>query len=300
MTFNSGWALFSSVLVFHLFCGQVAAQRPWHPACQANADTTTTEADGPVRTVAKPSEELRARLKLDPFYTKHVSAGGFPIVSSNHVSDVALREAAYLIDQMLAKRDDIRHELIESRTHFVVMAPHEFTTDIPEHRDLRPKDYWDWRARGLGATPQRPAVSCGEENLFGLPGDPYRAEDILIHEFAHAMHHMGLNSIDPQFDVRLKAIFHQATEEKLWQGKYVGGNRAEYWAEGVQSFFGTNRPPNHDHNHVDTRDELRDYDPRLFALIDDVFRGNTWTTCFVAIRPAIKTDPATPPAQSRS
>ena len=27
---------------------------------------------------------------------------------------------------------------------------------------------------------------------------------------------------------------------------------------------------------MDTRDELREYDPRLFALIDEVFQGNVW------------------------
>lgn len=51
------------------------------------------------------------------------------------------------------------------------MAQDEMTTDVPEHCDLRPKDYWDRRARRLGATDARPAVSCGEENLLCLPGD---------------------------------------------------------------------------------------------------------------------------------
>ena len=38
---------------------------------------------------------------------------------------------------------------------------------------MTPKAYWDKRARGLGATPERPAVSCGEENLLNLQGDWY-------------------------------------------------------------------------------------------------------------------------------
>jgi hypothetical protein len=44
----------------------------------------------------------------------------------------------------------------------------------------------------------------------------------------------------------------------------------------VQSYFDTNRPPDAVHNHVDTREELQTYDPRLFALIDGVFHGNEW------------------------
>ncbi|MDA1049035.1 MAG: hypothetical protein O3C40_00945 [Planctomycetota bacterium] len=226
--------------------------------------------------VSSPSSDVTDKLHLDPFYTKHISAAGFPILGSAKVSDAALREAAYLIDEMLKRREDIRLALIESKTRFAVMAPDEFTTDIPEHSDLTPKVFWDRRARGLGATPARPAVSCGEENLLCLRGDPYHEENILVHEFAHAIHDMGLTRLDENFDGRLRAIYDQAIRDGLWKGKYAANNHHEYWAEGVQSYFGTNRPPDHDHNHVDTRDELAEYDPRLFALIDETFRGNPW------------------------
>lgn len=39
----------------------------------------------------------------------------------------------------------------------------------------------------------------------------------------------------------------------------------------MQSWFNNNRPPDHDHNHVDTRAELQDYDPPLAALCQEVF-----------------------------
>jgi hypothetical protein len=42
----------------------------------------------------------------------------------------------------------------------------------------------------------------------------------------------------------------------------------------VQSWFDNNRPPDHDHNHVDTRQELIDYDPALADICREVF-GNT-------------------------
>ena len=60
----------------------------------------------------------------------------------------------------------------------------------------------------------------------------------------------------------------------LWKTKYAATNHAEYWAEGVQSWFDNNRQPDHDHNHVDTRDELKEYDPALAALCKEVF-GDT-------------------------
>jgi hypothetical protein len=215
-------------------------------------------------------------LQLRPFYEKHVSAGGFPVLGSKRVSDFALLEAAYLIDQMLAGRDDLRAALITNKVRFAVMAHDEFTTMVPEHSDLKPAKYWDKRARGLGATPRRPAVSCGEENLLGFPGDPYATENILIHEFAHAIHEMGLSAVDPTFDGRLKKTFEAALAAGLWQGTYAASSRNEYWAEGVQSWFDTNRENDAAHNHVNTRTELKAYDPTLAALVAEVFGDRAW------------------------
>lgn len=227
-------------------------------------------------TVGPVPEAERERLSLSPFYEKHVSVGGLPIVSSPKVSDEGLREAAAIVQTMLAGRDDIREALIRNRVRVVVMASSEQTTDIPEHSDLKPKEYWDRRARGLGATQERPAISCGEENLLNLPGDRYDAENILVHEFAHTIHEMGISSVDPDFDGKLRAAYDAAIAAGLWKDAYAATNHKEYWAEGVQSYFDTNRESDDVHNHVDTRAELAEYDPRLYALIDSEFRGSKW------------------------
>ena len=219
---------------------------------------------------------LRRDWKLSPFYKKHVSAGGLPVLSSAKVSDQALLEARHLIDRMLANRQDVRRALVRNKVRFAVMAPTELTTDVPEHSDLTPKAYWDRRARGLGPTSARPAVSCGEENLLNLPGDRYAAENILVHEFAHAIHLMGLNSVDAKFDKRLREVFARSTGKGLWKKTYAATNHAEYWAEGVQSYFDCNAANNHDHNDVDTRAKLAKYDPELFRLIDETFGKPAW------------------------
>ncbi|NQT83900.1 hypothetical protein HQ563_12795 [bacterium] len=222
--------------------------------------------------VAAPPKSLH----LNPFYKKYVSADGIPVVSSEKVSDFALLEAAYLVSQMLANRPDIRAALIRNKLRLAVMAAGELTTDIPEHSRLRPKKFWDKRARGLGGTPEIPVVSCGEENLLGYPGDPYKTENILVHEFAHTIHELGLNFIDKDFDRKLKKAYAKAMEKGLWKGTYAATNRREYWAEGVQSWFDTNRPPDRCHNHVDTREELRAYDPDLAKLIAETLGEVHW------------------------
>ena len=117
-----------------------------------------------------------------------MSASGYPIVSSAAVDDHALLEAAYLVDLLLARRPDVRDAMVKSGSRLIVMGYREFTTDIPEYRHMKPKDFWDRRARGLGGSATDPVCSCAEENLLAFPGDPYSAENILIHEFAHNIH----------------------------------------------------------------------------------------------------------------
>ncbi len=246
--------------------------------CDTAASTAGQDTCGSIRvgSVEAVSAELREAFALAPFYEKLVSVEGLPIVSSKRPRDAALREAAYLVGIMLSRRPDVREAMIAQRVRVTIMAYDEYTTQVPEHSDLEPGDWWDRRARGLGSTPERPAVSGAEENLLGFEGDPYRTECILIHEFAHAMHQMGLNRADPTFDQRLRDAFAAAKEEGLWQDTYAGSNHLEYWAEGVQSWFDTNRENDDQHNHINTRAELREYDPRLAALIAEVHGDGDW------------------------
>lgn len=228
------------------------------------------------REVGPPPPELSEALGLAPLYVKSLDAGGLPVVASAKVSDFALREAAFLIRQMVGHRPEILAAIAAQKVRFVVMAPTEMTTDVPEHGDLVPRQYWDRRARGLAATPARPAVSCGEENLLDLPGDPYAKENILVHEFAHTVHELGMRTLDPTFDERLRAAFAHAKATGLWRGTYAMQNHSEYWAEAAQSWFECNRADDDQHGPIDTRAELLDYDPEIAALLAEVFGDRPW------------------------
>jgi len=227
---------------------------------------------------------VRQNLKLSEFYQKRVTIGGFSIVSSSKVSDFALKEAAYLIAKMTRKHPNYLQKLAENKVRFSIMARNEFTTDIPEHSDLSPAVFWDKRARGLGATPARPAVSCGEENLLAIEGDPYKRENILIHEFAHALHSMAINDLDSSFQARLEKCFKQAIEEKIWEGTYAASNPAEYFAEGVQSWYECNRANDREHGFIDTREEVQKNDPRLANLIIEKFGEDSWKYIHISQR----------------
>ncbi|MGV3721535.1 MAG: zinc-dependent peptidase [Actinomycetota bacterium] len=213
-------------------------------------------------------------LKAAAFYKKSLLANGYPILSSEKVDDYALKEAAYLINLMLARRPDVRQAMIQSGSRLCIIGYQEFTTDLPGWEHMKPKEFWDARARGMGGSETDPLCSCGEENLLGYAGDPYAAENILIHEFAHNIHLRGMSRVDPGFDERVKAAHAAAMAAGLWEGKYASVNHHEYFAEGVQSWFDNNRENDHDHNHVNTRAELTAYDPGLAALCREVF-GDT-------------------------
>lgn len=216
------------------------------------------------------------------FYKQIATANGLPVVASANVNPYAVKEAVYLVNQMLANRPDVLAAIIKSGARLCIMSHTEFTTDLPEFEHLAhekspgeagvsAKDYWDARARGTGGSETDPFCSCAEENLLGYANDPYAAECILIHEFAHCIHLRGLSNVDPTFDIRLRSAYDSAMKSGLWKGKYASVNHHEYFAEGVQSWFDNNRTNDHDHNHVDTRSELLDYDPALAEICREVF-----------------------------
>jgi hypothetical protein len=57
---------------------------------------------------------------------------------------------------------------------------------------------------------------------------------------------------------------------------YAHKNRSEYWAEGVQCWYDTNRTMDHDHNHIHTRKQLKAYDPHLAKLCEEVLGDSPW------------------------
>ena len=217
-------------------------------------------------------DALRGKFDLAPFYQKCLMIDGLPVLGSAKVSDAALREASWIIRRMLSAHPEIIGTLKENGVRVVVMAHNEYTTDVPEQADWDRKEYWDKRARGMGGQ----ISSCGEENLLSFPNDPYSTENLLIHEFAHTIHDYGLKDLIPDFDKQINEAYKKAIEAGLWKDTYAGSNAHEYWAEGVQSWFDNNRPKDAIHNGIDTRAELKEYDPALAALCEKVFGDGVW------------------------
>lgn len=209
-----------------------------------------------------------AELKVDAFYTKCLDCDGIPVVGSDRVDDRAFYRLKELLDNVLVNRPDLRQVLVHEGFKCIIIAEEEHVTDVPEYADMKPKDYWNQRARGFGGN----TTSCGEENLLNLPMDRYESENIFIHEFAHSIHHSGLRKCEPGFQTKLDALYKQAMKKGLYKDDYAATNPSEYWAESVQAFFDCDAENNKVHNYVNTREELIEYDPDMAALIGTVLR----------------------------
>jgi hypothetical protein len=168
------------------------------------AGCASQPAPTPVATTIIPPPKT---LALDPFYAKTLDAGGIAVTASARVPDAALFAARDITNGMLDKRPDVRRQMIAMGERVGVLAADEMITDLPEMRDLKKpalgdqrltfcerkaylqiaamsdRQYWNTRARGLGGLYTIGAT----ENLLGYPGSTYYGENILVHEFSHAM-----------------------------------------------------------------------------------------------------------------
>jgi hypothetical protein len=230
-------------------------------------------------------------LDLDPFYAKSVDAGGIPVTASARVPDAALLAARDIVDGMLHDRPDIRRQMVAMGERVGVLAPDEMITDLPEERDLKKpalddqrltfcerqaylkiaamsdRDYWNTRARGLGGLYTIGAT----ENLLGYPGSTYYGENILVHEFSHAML-TAIEQADPRLYAEVEAAYGHARQSGLWKGSYSINTLQEYWAEGVQFWFNSNMAYRRAPSLTVVNDtDLKGYDPRLWDALAQVY-----------------------------
>jgi hypothetical protein len=263
------------------------------PSTARPGDGTKPLVENYVRTmVTAPPESLG----LDPFYKKYTDAFGIPIVSSEKVDDVALLMARDIVNYMVSKRPDLRALMIERKSRVIVMAESEMQTDPPEYRDwkkptkedrrltprerenydkpggignMTDREYWNRRARGMGGN----ITSCAEENVLGRPGTRYYGEHILVHEFSHNVM-SALRTADPTLYQEIQDAYAAAREKGLFKGHYAENTVAEYFAEGTQWWFWSNYEWFDGETRLQTPEDLKAYDPRLYGILDKVYPGH--------------------------
>lgn len=221
-------------------------------------------------------------LGLDPFYTKYLDAGGIPVVGSAAIDDRAMANACRIVVHAMPVREDIVAAMVQRKLRVAVIGTNEATTDMPEYRDLHtvwPDTDWDG-LRGVGATLLRPVSSVGEENLLCLKPDPFQGEFILLGTFSHGIRTLGIEPVDDTFSTRLNDAFGQAKAAGLWANTFAGTETRNYFADGVQDWFNANAeasPADGNNNAINTRAELKVYDPLLAELVGEYLSEQEWT-----------------------
>ena len=251
---------------FFTFCVVLIALTSWLNT--ANAQIRIPE---PV----PPPPAIRTAFDLSPFYQQWIDVDGFPILASAKVSPYAVKEVAWVIRNVTRHRPDVLQAMAEAKVRFSILGINEKKTDIPAYRRIFPEPHFFYDM-GRGGY-------CSRCLTAGAPEETVLDEgwySVTIHEFAHAFHEAGLNTIDPTFDDRLRTTYNAAMARGLWKNTYASTNMSEYWAQGVGTWFHANPV----FRSVVTRRDLKDYDPGLAALLAEIFGDGAWRYTLPASR----------------
>jgi alpha-glucosidase len=233
-----------------------------------------------------------AKFKIDPYYTKFTYARELTVLGSKHVSDKALLEANDTVRKMFAYRHDVLKAMIADGARLVVLGRKEKLSDLPEFKGSRKETGFD-EVRYLDYTPARKLMVVPEENVLGLPKEPFAGKCMVVSVFAKGLYQVtGLRPVDPnferrrdkqqyelrvkrldvEFDRKLRELHEDALKNKRWKGTAAARDRVEYWAAGVEAYFdaaGECPAPHLADRPITTREALRAYDPGLYALVDE-------------------------------
>ncbi|AEB06223.1 hypothetical protein Corgl_0095 [Coriobacterium glomerans PW2] len=231
--------------------------------------------------LARPADcTRRYNLEYQPHYTTNRSTrDGIKIKGSKVIQSYTLEIAAQIIDLMLEKRCDIASKLKERGAEVAVYGLKYDAYDVPEHRmgylmATRPVE-------GFGGEAENAISSISEANLIRLRTGRYATrypnEMILVHEFGHAIHLVGINFLEDQTCAdQVRSAYRGACERNLWPDSYAISNYEEYFAtlstvwfdamqEGIDGTWDGIRGP------VNTRDELEQYDPSGYELMKSIY-----------------------------
>ena len=227
----------------------------------------------------------------EEFYRKQVEAYGIPIQSSDRVPDEALFAARDMARDMLSHRPELAEWLVANDYRVAIIAEEEALLDLPDkanwtrparddprltrcelkHYDVRigaltDRAYWNARARGIGG----PRTVGSEEDVLGLIGTRYWGETIFVHEMAHNVL-FAIEGTDPALYARIEAAYANALEQGLWLNEYATTTLHEYWAEGTQIWFNSNRVVIVDGRRILNHPDLDAYDPQLYAVLGEAY-----------------------------
>jgi hypothetical protein len=234
-----------------------------------------------------------ARFRVDPYYTKFTWAREFTVLG-REAANRALLKANDTIRKMFAYRHDLLKALITDGVKLVVLGRNEKLANLPEFQALKAVPGFDPLGRTLDYHPQTKLLVVGEENVLADPRRPLVGDCQVVRLFARAVYQvagtrpgdpnwenrgravqqyeLGVKRLDVRFDEELKRLYGAAMSQGLWKGTAAVPDRVAYWASGVLAYFdaaGQEAVPDGAAHPITTRERLQDYDPDLYALVNE-------------------------------
>lgn len=220
------------------------------------------------------------QVPYEPYYRKFTTSKmGIRIKSGEKVSDRAHEAAAQMIDILLEKLPETADRMRELHAELAIYALDEDAYDIPEHR--AGCLYMNRPVEGYGGIDENPVTSISEANILrvleGTYQTRYKQELILAHEFAHAIHLIGIKNLaDQTLYCRSIEVYEAAKAAGKWPGSYAISNFEEYFAtlttiwfnvmeEGKDGAWDGVRGP------VNTREELKRYDTGAYEYFSQLY-----------------------------
>ncbi len=216
----------------------------------------------------------------DPFYKVFTTTKDGIVIKSSEDVDVHVHgKAMEIIDIMLSKVPEVAEVLRKHKAEVAIYGIHETAYSVPEHRGGY--HVMDRHVEGFGGTVEGPVSSISEVNVMrfvrGERATTYKNEMILVHEFAHGLHLIGIDYLeDKQLSNQVKQTHLAAKNADKWPNTYAISNHEEYFAtlsaiwfnvmeEGKDGAWDGTRGP------VNTREELYRYDREGYELMTRIY-----------------------------
>lgn len=218
------------------------------------------------------------------YYTQSVTTDAGVVVKANErVAPTTLEMAAAQVDVQLSRAGTgIAETMTENGCSLAVYGARENAYLVPEHR--RGYDPTMYDVEGYGGNMWNDCVSSiSERNVLRTRGNDnaflntsYANENILVHEFGHAVLSVG---IEEQEDQTLSDAFFAAYENAYttgrWPNTYAISNRDEYFAT-LSAIWFDNMAEKPDWNDgvrspINTRAELKEYDPMAYEFFASIY-----------------------------
>lgn len=252
-------------------------------ASGSTAPTTTTTVATTTTTIPEPDCVVRKIGTDEDFYRMTCEQTGITIAAAEPIAPGALEAAADRVGALLSARPEFGVAVAASIEQVSIIGRDQRITTLPEFEELyatHPGTDWNRLGRSFPGTDEIPVAAGAEENLLCLESDRYEGEDMFVRDFGWTIRRFGIANVDPGLDRSIEDAYIRAIAADLWRNTVAEVNSDQYWAEGVQSFFDVNNEEKDEkdqiHNQIDTRGELRAYDPFLYELLVEVFGETEW------------------------